>query len=150
MDSGVREKTPFAMIVINPRKEYWPSQRFKPATFCSQVSYASDWAMGLSLCICRGQNKHNQRNWNFVSIRVENLCKKEKMLVINVFNSFPNKPWFLRVCRTSLLKTLWEKEKLLVTSNFSFSHSVFYLFGEVSAIFTKFEIVCKLFEFGRV
>ena len=30
---------------------------------------------------------------------------------------------------TSLLKTLWEKEKLPVTSNFSFSYSVFYLFG---------------------
>ena len=44
-------------------------------------------------------------------------------------NPFPNKPWFLRVCNTSLLKTLWEKEKLLVMSNFSFSHSVFYLFG---------------------
>ena len=29
------------------------------------------------------------------------------------------------VCSTSLLKTLWENEKLLVTSNFSFSHSVF-------------------------
>ena len=43
-------------------------------------------------------------------------------------NPFPNKPWFLRVCCTSLLKTLWEKEKLLVTSNFSFSHSVFYPF----------------------
>ena len=27
--------------------------------------------------------------------------------------------------KTSLLKTLWEKEKLLVMSNFSFSHSVF-------------------------
>ena len=40
-------------------------------------------------------------------------------------NPFPNKPWFLRVCSTSLLKTLWEKEKLIVTSNFSFSHSVF-------------------------
>ena len=39
-----------------------------------------------------------------------------------------------------------EKEKLLVTSNFSFSHSVFYLFGELSAIFNKLEIVvCKLF-----
>ena len=37
-------------------------------------------------------------------------------------NPFPNKPWFLRVCSISLLKTLWEKEKLLVTSNFSFSH----------------------------
>ena len=28
----------------------------------------------------------------------------------------------------ALLKTLWEKEKLLVTSNFSFTHSVFYQF----------------------
>ena len=37
------------------------------------------------------------------------------------FNPFPNKPWFLRVCSTSLLKTLREKEKLLVMSNFSFS-----------------------------
>ena len=27
---------------------------------------------------------------------------------------------------------------------------VFYLFGELSAIFSKFEIVCKLFQFGRV
>ena len=40
-------------------------------------------------------------------------------------NPLPNKPWFLRVCRTSLLETLWETEKLLITSNFSFSHSVF-------------------------
>ena len=27
---------------------------------------------------------------------------------------------------TQFLKTLWDKEKLLVTSNFSFSHNVFY------------------------
>ena len=67
------------------------------------------------------------------------------------FNPFPYKPLFSRVCSASLLKTLWEKEKLLVTSNFSFSHSVFYCFGELSAIFIKFEIVfCKLFQFGRV
>ena len=39
-------------------------------------------------------------------------------------NPFPNKPWFLYVYSKSLLKTLWEKEKLLETSNFSFSHSV--------------------------
>ena len=58
-------------------------------------------------------------------------------------NPFPNKPWFLRVCSTGLLKTLWEKEKLLVTSNFSFSHSVFYPFQELSAIFIKFRI-CHL------
>ena len=62
---------------------------------------------------------------------------------------FPNKPWFLRVCSTGLLKTLWEKKKLLVTSNFFFSHSVFYPFEEHSAIFIKSEIVvCKPFQFG--
>ena len=53
------------------------------------------------------------------------------------FNPSPNKPWFLCVCSTSLLKTLWEKEKMLVTR-------------ELSAIFNKFEIaVCKLFEFEK-
>ena len=67
------------------------------------------------------------------------------------FNSFPSKPWFLRVCRTSLLKTLREEEKLLVMSIFSFSHIVFNSFRELDAIFIKIEIVvCKLFQFGRV
>ena len=51
----------------------------------------------------------------------------------------------------SLLKTLREKEKLLLTSNCSFPHSVFYPFLELFAIFIELEIVvCKLFEFGRV
>ena len=60
-------------------------------------------------------------------------------------------PCFLRVCRTSLLKTLWGMEKLLVTCNFSISHSVLYPFGECSIIFIKFKIVvCKLSQFGRV
>ena len=45
----------------------------------------------------------------------------------------------------SLLKTPREKEKVHVTSNFSFSHSVFYPFGELCAIFIKFKmVVCKL------
>ena len=40
---------------------------------------------------------------------------------------------------------LWQKEKLLVLSNFSFSNSVIYSFGELSVIFTEFEsFVCKL------
>ena len=38
------------------------------------------------------------------------------------------------------------KEEIAPNNLFSFSHSVFYLFGEFSAIFNKFEIVvCKLF-----
>ena len=56
-------------------------------------------------------------------------------------NPFPNKPWFLHICSASLLKTLWEKENLLITSNFSFSHSVFYPFGELPTIFIKLEKV---------
>ena len=48
------------------------------------------------------------------------------------------------------LKPLWEKKKLLVTSNFSFSHSVFYPIGKPSTFkttFNKFKIlVCKLFS----
>ena len=39
----------------------------------------------------------------------------------DLLNPFPNKPWVLHVCTISLLKTLWEKEKLVITSNFSFS-----------------------------
>ena len=49
--------------------------------------------------------------WSFIII-----C-----LISQAINPFPNKAWFLRVCSIGLLKTLWENEKLLVTSNFSFS-----------------------------
>ena len=51
-------------------------------------------------------------------------------------NPFPNKPWFLRVCSTSLLKTPWKKEKLLVTSNFSFS-TVFSTRLEIFLLFSS-------------
>ena len=49
-------------------------------------------------------------------------------------NPFANKPWFSHVCYTSLLKTLQEKEKLLITSNFSFSQC-FVPFWEISCHF---------------
>ena len=45
-----------------------------------------------------------------------------------IFNPFPHNDTFWCPWETRLLKTLWEKEKLFVTSNFSFSHSVFYRF----------------------
>ena len=49
--------------------------------------------------------------------------------IFQTVNPFPYKPWFSLVCSTSLLKRLCQKEKLLVTSNFSFSHSVYYPFA---------------------
>ena len=99
---------------------------------------------------------------NFI-LKAENACNQLFLLSPHCFlpyqrqkssfNPFPNKPCFSCVCSTSLLKTLclWGKEKLLVASNFSFSHIVFYPIGELSAIFNKFEIVvCKLFQFKKV
>ena len=91
---------------------------------------------------------------------VENTEGKGEIANYQQFLLFPQcfqKTWFLCVCSTGLLKTLWEKEKLfekeklLKMSNFSFPSSVFYLFGELPTFFIKFEIViCKLFQFGRI
>ena len=39
-------------------------------------------------------------------------------------NRFSNKPWFLCFWHPSLVKTSREKEKLYITSNFSFSYSL--------------------------
>ena len=46
-----------------------------------------------------------------------------------LFNPFPHNDTFWRPWETSLLKTMSEKEKLLIMSNFSFSYSVFYQYG---------------------
>ena len=82
------------------------------------------------------------------------VCKKncvDYLGELNCLTLSQTSPGFFRVCGTSLLKTLWEKEKLLVKSNFSYSHHVFYPFGELSAIFMKIETaVCKLCYLGTV
>ena len=49
---------------------------------------------------------------------------------------------FSGVCSTSLLKTPWQKEKRRVTRNFSLSPGVYYRFGELYAIFTKYKNCC--------
>ena len=72
-------------------------------------------------------------------------CNRTEIL----FNPFLNKPWFLRVCRTSLLKTLGKGE---IARNKQFLlFLVFSTHLKNSAIFITFEIaVCKLLQFGRV
>ena len=65
-------------------------------------------------------------------------------------NDFTASPAF-HMSSTSLLETLQEKEKLLVMSNFSFSHTVFNQSDELYATIMKFKIViCKLFQFQRL
>ena len=89
-------------------------------------------------------------------LRAINIFKAEMIFAygyrnrFQLVNPFPHNDTFWRPREASLLKTLWEKEKLLVMSNFSFSHSVFYLFRELSAIFIKFKIVvCNLFTLDQ-
>ena len=60
-----------------------------------------------------------------------------------------NKPLFLCICSTSLLKTLLEKEKLLVMSTFSFFHSVFCPFGELCSFYIKFIIFLQTLSVWR-
>ena len=71
-----------------------------------------------------------------------NICLITKLFFLKVSNPFPNKPLYLCVCSTSLLKTLLEKGEtacnkqflLFPMSNFSFSQSIFYPFGELLPI----------------
>ena len=74
---------------------------------------------------------------------------KSRDCVVRV-NPFPNKAWFLRVCRISFMKTQWKKEKLLITSNFSFSHSVFYPFRNFTPTSSHLKSSPANFQFRRV
>ena len=53
------------------------------------------------------------------------LWKRLKLVVWEKVNPFQNKPWFYVSAVQVFWKRCGEKEKLLILSNFSFSHSVF-------------------------
>ena len=55
---------------------------------------------------------------------------------------FPKQALVFTCLQNKSFKTMWEKETF--ARNFSFSHSVFYPYENLSAIFIKFKIVvCK-------
>ena len=53
------------------------------------------------------------------------------------FNPFPNKPWFLRVCSTSLLKTLREKGEIARNEQFLLFPTVFCILLETVLPFSS-------------
>ena len=69
-----------------------------------------------------------------------------------MFNPFPNNPWFWRVCSTSVLKTEWEKEKLLMPSKFLLFPQCFLPFLENYLPFSSNSKLSSAnsFQFGRV
>ena len=88
--------------------------------------------------------------------RIENMGKEDAayqhfLLFPQCFQRFSFSAWLKVVIVTPLGNKPFEntvgKEKLLVTSNFSFTHSVFYPLRKLSALFIKFKIVvCTLFQ----
>ena len=52
------------------------------------------------------------RRQNFSPLQIERICRQQIKCYLILSQT---SPLFLRVCSTSLLKTVWEKEKLLVT-----------------------------------
>ena len=93
------------------------------ASVASEIQYATQWHQ---------QNAFHREKRKFYNLfHAIKLFQKQALV-------------FLCLHYKSFKKSLWEKEKLLVKSNFSFSRSVFFSFGELSVISIEFEIViCK-------
>ena len=54
---------------------------------------------------------------------------------------------FWRFCSRWLLKTLWQKEKLFIKSNFSFCHNMFYFVQKWLLYFKRYSMfLAKLFQ----
>ena len=141
-DNGDRWMNPVAMTIINPRKEYWSSWRSnqRPPVLKSAMLLTELWGSGIfrwPIFLKLWQEVENTVGKGYLcfllfpqGFKVESVIWSLKHRTVWwQDNPFPNKHWFLRVYSVSLLKTLWEKDKLLVTSNLSFSYSVLNPFG---------------------
>ena len=69
---------------------------------------------------------------------------------IHGLNSFPHNADFEDLWKRNHLKTVWEKEKMLVTSIFSFSQNVFYPFKlKFQFLSHIYCVICNCFQFGQ-
>ena len=75
--------------------------------------------------------------------------RQQNLRLLNI-NPFPLNDTFWRVWERSLYETLWEKEKMLVTSIFSFSHNVFYSIKDrYDHLCYIYFVACKCFQFEQ-
>ena len=76
---------------------------------------------------------------------------KLKVCWFMLFNSLPHSSDFQQPQERSLLKTSWEKEKMLVTSIFSFFYNVFYPIKDRNYHLSYiYFVVCKCFQFSYI
>ena len=97
----------------------------------------------VSKCWFCGYGFIHMQQWIFIS-----LLRIKKTVGLTLYHTIPA---FKDPKKRKLLKTLWEKEKMLVTSIFSFSHNVFHppQIKTQDNIHICF-VVCKCFQFGAV
>ena len=74
-----------------------------------------------------------------------------KGVFLGSFNLFPNKPWFLHVCSTNILKTLLGKGAISCKEQVLLFPQCFLPFQKTFCHFIKFTIViCELFKFEEL
>ena len=79
------------------------------------------------------------------------LCGFKENLAIFINYPFPKQALVFYVSEVQVFENTVGNGEIARIEQFLLFHSVFYPFGELSAIFIKFKIVvCKLFQFGRV
>ena len=84
-----------------------------------------------------------------INVREKMKAKKADALILTALdeiackyvNPLLNNPWFSKSWERRLFKTLREKEKMPVTSNFTFSHNVFCPITEHKLIYTNVTFV---------
>ena len=65
------------------------------------------------------------------------ICLTVKICTVTSLNPLANKPWFLHVCSTSLLKTLWGKKEIVSNEQFYPFPVVFSILSENFPPFTS-------------
>ena len=115
------------------KTEYFPTSRYR---------WMTSYKLHLEDAIDRmkkGQNIHGRMTRDQLKKR-ESVSGNKSILRRSVVSSepFPKQALVFMCLQYKSFENTVEKEKLLVTSNFSFSGSVFYPFGEHSATFIKF------------
>ena len=102
----------------------------------------------------------NDRHWNINKKLITSYLRCILQICMHSWlNSFPHTDAFWHLCSRWLLKTLWQKKKLLKTSKFLFRYNVFKNFSKYNLICSDFlyfcphvskVVLCRFVVFGKV
>ena len=122
-------------VLLSPTAIYiWRSSRFCWLIMSSFIKVAQDNFSGFLVIQDKIRPDHG-------SVHVKFYVTKKPTLTIHQSRLLTT------LNKRSLLKTLWDKEKMLVTSIFSLSHNVFNPFkNKVQVLSSIYIVLCKMFQ----